>query len=86
MISDQELLKIYYDPTLSAEEARERIAKKMGKSISEQTLLRHLQKIGKPNRKELGIRKNKFGHLPNCKYCDYLIPDCICNGHGIAHG
>ena len=83
MFSNQEVLNLYYDATLSDLE----VAKKLG--ISKPTLLRHIKKIGAKTRKDLGIRKNKLGFVPSCKDCDYLIVDCICGDiekGRIAHG
>ena len=39
-------------------------------------------------RKLYGIKERGKGSqiVGNCKDCDYLITDCICDGNGIAHG
>jgi hypothetical protein len=94
MISDQELLNIYYNPTLSVREVLEILKTKHnvhnnGKPLKEDTLVRHIKKIGAKTRKELGIRKNKFGHIPNCNGCDYKVTECVCDDikkGRIAHG
>lgn len=80
MISNQEVIKLYYNPTLSDLE----VAKKLG--VSKPTLLRFIKKIGAKTRRDLGIKKNKLGFIPSCQDCDYKIIDCICTGNGIAHG
>ena len=86
MISDQELLNLYYDATKGVKQVLEILKTKHKIKIDEDTLIRHIKKIGAKTRKELGIRKNKLGFVPSCKDCDYLIVDCICSGKGIAHG
>jgi hypothetical protein len=86
MISDQQLLNLYYDPTLSIKQVLEALKAKHKIDISENTLLREIKIRKAKTRKELGIRKNKFGHIPNCNGCDYKVTECVCDGTGIAHG
>ena len=89
MISDQELLNIYYDPTKSVREVLKILKTKHKIDIDDDTLVRHIKKIGAKTRKELGIRKNKFGHIPNCNGCDYKVTECVCDDikkGRIAHG
>lgn len=86
MINDQQLQTLYYDSTLSIKDILRILKTKYKVETSESTFNRHIQKIGIKSRKELKIRKNKFGHLPTCEGCEYLITDCICDGTKIAHG
>lgn len=85
MFSDQKLLNLYYDATKSVQEAIEELKIQHKIETSEDTLIRHLKEIGKKTRKQLGIRKNKFGHIPSCEGCDYKVTECVCDGYNIAH-
>lgn len=83
MITDIEILKIYYDPTLSIPECLVKLGKK-GVKTSESTLVRHIKKLGKKTRKDLKFRKNKLGFIRDCPICEFEKMLCICDG--VAHG